>query len=349
MFRSRVVGLDIGSHGIKMAEVAANSRGYQLINFGTQSLPRHAIAVREIIDFNAVSDAIRILSEKMGLRRSPIVLSLSGPGTFIKRIQLEGVRENELSEVIHWEGAQWIPFPVDESQIDYEVLGVDHSQRKVDLVLVAAQKQLIQSYTSCVLEAGLTPAVLDVDAFAIQNTFETNYSVPFNQVSALLHIGESVSTLHLLQDGGTLWVRDLILGGERLTSRIQEKLRLDYAEAETLKIGMGSGTVPSEVVEEVNGYIDDVVGEVSKVLAKFYQETPATDPLSSLFLSGGGSQLPGLAKALHKELQVTTEIVRPFRRLSVRKGISTPLETVAPIAAVCVGLAARRGIPRAKG
>ena len=348
MFQSPIVGIDIGSHGIKMTEAIPHRGGVKISSFGVQPLPRHAIAVREIIDLHTVSETLRNLARNIGVRAKKAVLSVAGPGTCVKRIQLKGVTEFELPHVIGWEAAQWLPFSADEMQLDYNVVATDRYGKTIDLVVAAAQKELILSHVTAVREAGFTPTALDVDAFALQNAFETNYAGDRPQVIGLIQIGESLITIHLLKDRNTLLVRDLLFGGSELTSRIQERLHLDYSEAEALKVSASSGKTPIEVDEEVARFVTEMIDKISYELDSFFKETPSIEPLGAIYLAGGGSQIRGLAKHFGEIFQVPAEVMAPLQRMQLKKGITGTLLPLAPVAAVSIGLAARRGLRRAR-
>ncbi|OGQ36083.1 MAG: hypothetical protein A3F16_04425 [Deltaproteobacteria bacterium RIFCSPHIGHO2_12_FULL_43_9] len=342
MFPSRLVGIDIGSHSVKLAEVIPRGKEIYLSAFGVKPIPDNSIVLREIIDRHAVVEALKEARGAGKIRGQNAIITLSGPGTFVKRVQLSGVKLRELPNVISWEAAQWLPFRVDEAELDYEVLGVEDSS--VDFLLVAAKKSMVQSYIGVVREAGFDPQVVDIDVLALQNLYRLSYGHRSPQVVALLNVGDSITSINIFNGAGTLFVKDIFLGGEVLTKSIQNRLGLSRSEAENLKVSVSSGGLPPEVKEEMDDFIIFFAKQIDESIKEWFSENPSVPPLASVVLSGGSSGLPGFANSLGKILQVNVETLSNIDTIRLQKGLDNIMRSTFPMAAVSIGLAARRGL-----
>jgi type IV pilus assembly protein PilM len=254
--------------------------------------------------------------------------------------------QEQLDETIQWEAEQYIPFDVKDVNIDTQILTPDaDAAGQMDVLLVAAKKDMINDYTSVCAEAGLTVTVVDVDAFAVQNAFENNYDGPTETV-VLVNVGAAVSNINVLANGTTTFTRDVTMGGNAFTEEIQKQLNVSYEEAEALKIG-GQGetdaVLPQEVERVIQGVADQMAGEIQRSL-DFYAASSADHRISKLYLSGGTARLPALTKALEQRSGVQVEVLNPFRSIDVDHKRFDPalIANASAGAAVAVGLALRR-------
>jgi len=224
----------------------------------------------------------------------------------------------------------------------------DTGAGQMDVLLVAAKKDMINDYTSVVAEAGLTPVVVDVDAFAVQNAFEVNYDIPRGETVVLVNAGASVVNINVLANGLTTFTRDVTMGGNQFTEEIQKQLNVSYDEAEKLKVGGdqaqdSDSVVPQEVERVIQGVADQMAGEIQRSL-DFYTATAADSHISRLYLSGGTAKIPALFKVIEQRVGVPVEILNPFKGVEVDNRRFDPnyVMDVAPSAAVAIGLALRR-------
>jgi type IV pilus assembly protein PilM len=233
--------------------------------------------------------------------------------------------------------------------IDTQILdaGSNDQTGQMDVLLVAAKKDMINDYTTVVSEAGLAPVVVDVDAFAVQNMFSTNYEVPEKETVVLINAGASVVNINIISNGITVFTRDVTIGGNQFTEEIQKQLNVSYEEAEALKIGGVRGdadaVVPQEVERVLASVAEQVAGEIQRSL-DFYAGTAADANFTKVYLSGGTARIPALFKTIESRTGVPVEILNPFRKIDVdnRKFDPAFIMEVAPMAAVAVGLALRR-------
>lgn len=340
------VGLDIGSGSIKVCQLKQAKKNYALQNFGMVQLPPEAIVDGALMNSNAVVDAIQELMQSQKIKTKEVATSVSGHSVIIKKINLPQMTPDELEESIQWEAEQYIPFDINDVNIDVQILNTESTQAgQMDVLLVAAKKDMVNDYTSVIMEAGLTPVVVDVDSFAVQNMFEVNYEVPRSETVVLINIGAAVTNINVLANGISTFTRDISIGGGQFTDAIQKALNVSYDEAEALKLGGGADTdavVPQEVERVLQTESEAIANEVQRSL-DFYAATSADAHLARIFLSGGSAKIPALIKTIERRTSVPVELVNPFRNIDISgRGFSVDyLKNVAPMAAVSVGLALR--------
>lgn len=340
------VGLDIGSGSIKVCQLKQSKKNYALQNFGMVQLPPEAIVDGALMNSNAVVDAIQELMQSQKIKTKEVATSVSGHSVIIKKINLPQMTPDELEESIQWEAEQYIPFDINDVNIDVQILNTESTQAgQMDVLLVAAKKDMVNDYTSVIMEAGLTPVVVDVDSFAVQNMFEVNYEVPRSETVVLINIGAAVTNINVLANGISTFTRDISIGGGQFTDAIQKALNVSYDEAEALKLGGGADTdavVPQEVERVLQTESEAIANEVQRSL-DFYAATSADAHLARIFLSGGSAKIPALIKTIERRTSVPVELVNPFRNIDISgKGFNVDyLKNVAPMAAVSVGLALR--------
>lgn len=341
------VGLDIGSSSVKLVHLKESKRGYVLDAFGVAPLPPEAIVDGALMNSAAVVDAIKELFAEARIKTRQVAIGISGHSVIIKKINLPRMSREELEESIQWEAEQYIPFDVKDVEIDVEILSEgDDATGQMDVLLVAAKKDMINDYTAVVAEAGLTPVVCDVDAFAVQNCFEINYELPTTETVVLINAGASVVNINVLANGVTTFTRDITMGGNQFTEEIQKQLNVSYDEAEKLKVGGDmaevDSVIPQEVERVLQGVADQMAGEIQRSL-DFYAATAADSRIARVYLGGGTARIPALFKIIEQRVGVPVEILNPFKAIEIDNRRFDPgyLMEVAPAAAVCVGLGLR--------
>lgn len=351
MFFSRakkgVVGLDIGSSAIKLVELKEKKAGeFHLLRLGVEPLSPEAIVDGSIMDSSLVVEAIHRLNDVTKVKSTSYATSLSGHSVIIKKIQLPAMSHEELAESIQWEAEQYIPFDINDVRLDYVVLSEGEPGRDtMEVLLVAVKRDKVNDYVSVISQTGKTPAVVDVDAFAVQNAYEVNYDLDPRKVVALINMGAGVTNINILARGTTVFWRDISFGGNQFTEALQRELNLSFGQAEALKHG-----------EQVDRYspgdartmLDAVSAEMASEIRKtfdFFSATSSEGPVDELILSGGCALTPNLEQVLRDRFQVPTELMNPLRRVHFRESDfdSDWLRSIAPMMAVAVGLAIRKG------
>ncbi|MBN4054730.1 type IV pilus assembly protein PilM [Nitrospira defluvii] len=344
----RLTGLDIGSGAIKLVQLEKIGKGYRLQKFGVKPLDSELIVDGTIMDAGRVIEIIRTLVEEQEIKTTDVAFSVSGHSVIVKKIQLPTMSEDELEDSIKWEAEQYIPFDINDVNIDFSILETEDTEvikDQMDVLLVAVKREKLSEYTSVVMEAGLQPVIVDVDAFTLENMFGINYEVNTGEVVALVDIGASVMNINIIKGGGFAFTRDISIGGNRYTETIQREFNVNFEQAEWIKKG--------EAVEGVNVDHDallnifDLLNEkiASEVLRSFdyFKTTAANEEIDRILISGGGSKVSNLIPHLTDKLNIPIEVVNPFRNIEIPDTRFDPtyIEEMAPIAAVGVGLALR--------
>ena len=342
-----LVGLDIGDSSIKVVELKdlGRGRGWEVLSMASEPVPQEAIVDGTIMDAGLVVDALRRIWTQHKIRNKRVATALSGHSVIIRRINLPTMSETELADQIRWEAEQYIPFDIKDVSLDYHVLEGSSlaGAGNMDVILVAARKERIDDYTSVISQAGLEPAVVDVGAFAALNCFEANYQDEIPGAAALIDIGASVTSIAILQNGVSVFWRDITIGGNQYTDTLQRELNLSRDQAEAAKRG--------ETVEGVNGsQAQEILGSVNEELCHEIQRTVdfvkafagSENPLEGIYLTGGGSRLPGLKEALGAQFGARVEMLDPFRKVHLPSRVGAQSAELAAQAAVAVGLALRK-------
>jgi len=341
-----LVGLDIGSSAVKAIELKPAGKGYKVGAIGVEPIPPDSIIDGAIIDSVAVSDAIRRLFINKQFKSKDVAASLSGNSVIVKKITLPVMSEQELAESIYWEAEQYIPFDIQDVNLDYEVIDPGtgpESQGSMEVLLVAAKKDKIADYTGVIAQAGRTPVVVDVDAFALQNAYEANYGFEATSVVVLLNAGASAININILAGGQSVFTRDVSMGGNAFTEAVQKELNLSFDAAEEVKKGQSvDGVTYDEAWPVLRAMTDNVLLEVEKTF-DFFKATAANDHIDRIVLSGGASRVEGFVEALQERFDAPVELFDPFRQVAFdSKKLGAVPDEMAPLLAVALGLALRR-------
>ena len=247
-----IVGLDIGSSSVKAVECAVRNKRVELLHVGVAPIPAEAIVQGAFLNSGAIVEAIREAMDSAGIKTKTVATAVSGHSVIVKKISLPSMTREELEESIRWEAEQYIPFDINEVNLDFQILHGAEMEGQMDVLLVAAKKDLIDDYVHVITDAGLTPAVIDVAAFAVENAFEANYDLRGEDVVALVNIGSQVVNINIVANGAPAFTRDISTGGSAYTEEIQKALSVSWDEAERMKIGgRGEGDAQDVVPQEV--------------------------------------------------------------------------------------------------
>ena len=349
-----VVGLDIGSSAVKAVELRPAGKGWKVSGWGVEPVPPDSIVDGAIIDGTAVADAIRRLfdAKANGLKGKQVAASLSGNAVIVKKITVPAMTEAELADSIVWEAEQYIPFDIQDVNLDYQVLTPAEEagpKGTIDVLLVAAKKEKIVDYTGVITQAGRTPLIVDIDAFALQNAFEANYGFTDGEVVALINAGASATNINIVHGDQSVFTRDVSIGGNAYTEALQKELNLPQDAADALKRGdlsvdgVDFGGVTYEDARPVlRAVSDNVLLEIQKTF-DFYKATATSDRIDRIIVSGGASRAEGFMELLGERFGAPVEAFDPFRRVkfdAAKFGVDA--DAVAAMAAVAVGLALRK-------
>jgi type IV pilus assembly protein PilM len=340
-----VVGLDIGSSAVKAVELKTAGRAFKVVAYGREPLPADSIVDGAIIDGAAVADAIKRLFDKRKIRTKDVAASLSGNAVIVKKITLPLMTEAELAESIYWEAEQYIPFDIQDVNLDYQVLerGDAGGKSTMEVLLVAAKKEKIADYTGVIAQAGRTAVVLDVDAFALQNAYEANYGLDPGAVVVLLNVGASATTINILNGEQSVFTRDISIGGNAYTEALQRELNLPYESADGLKRGLDAeGASFDDARPVLRAVSENVMLEIQKTF-DFYKASAASDRVDRVVVSGGASRAEGFTEMLAERFNAPVDVFDPFKKITFDpKKLGGEDPDAGATSAVAVGLALRR-------
>lgn len=338
------VGLDIGSSSVKAVQINTSKRGMELVAFGIEPLLPQTIVDGTIMDQGAVADAIRSLWGRLHLRQKDVAIAIAGSSVMIKKISVPPMTKNELAEQIPYEAEHHIPFARADVELDYEVVNTQNAGGQMELILVAAKKEVVHDYAGVVREAGLNPQVVDVAAFSSQNAFEVNYGLGPGETVVLVNVGASISNINIIRGSTSLFTRDVIIGGNAFTEEIQKQLSVTQEEAEAYKVGGSAdehGVVPQEVERILGSVAEVMAGELQRSLDFFLATTADTD-VSKVCLAGGTAKVSALHRAIERRSRLSVEVVDSWRRVAIDPRLDSGyLHAHSPEALVGLGLALR--------
>jgi len=336
------IGLDIGSHAVKICELAETGNGYQLVALGSALLPPDSLEDGALQDPAAVGKVISSLINNLKIKNKKVAISISGYSVIVKKINLAVMTEEDLEKHIESEAEQYIPFDIEDVYLDFQDLKTNTAtEARTDVMLVAAKRDVVDGYLNMLRAAGLQPVVVDVDAFALENAFEANFGMRDNV--ALVDIGASKMNINIISHGASILARDVVLGSRQLTEQIENLFGVGFAEAEALKTGE---TLAKDKQAELEVLFANTcsqwVTEVKRAIDFYYSNHP-DETISKIVLSGGGAKIQGLTEFFEKETDIPVEIFNPFKQAAVDSRIIDPsyLKSIAPEMTLAAGLATR--------
>jgi type IV pilus assembly protein PilM len=342
--KKNVIGLDIGSSSVKVVELIETNRGYKLANCAMSPIPPEAIVDGSLMDSVVIVDTIRDLIKSFKIKTKEVATSISGHSVIVKKISLPVITEDELAESIQWEAERYIPFDASDVNIDFQILGAnEENDELMDVILVAAKKDIINDYLSVLLEAGLNPMIIDIDAFALENMYQANYPTKLGEIVGIVDIGASVMNINIMKDTISAFTRDVFKGGSSITEEIQKHLHVDYEEAEALKVGIKiDDSKQKAIVSILKTASDEFSSEIVQSL-DYFQKT-VNQTIDKLYICGGCAKIEGLSKTIESQIGVPVHVVDPFQGIELtRRDLTLEyINDIGPSMAVGVGLALRR-------
>lgn len=338
---STQIGVSIGTSSVKIAELKKSGKSYTLTRFGVAQIPEDALLNREIVNHMGVVDAIRGLADQLKIKGKSVVTSISGAGVIVKKILLDQMPTKEISDAVLWEAEQYVPFDMNDVVHDYQIINKNGPEGKMEIMLVACKRGLVESYEAALKDAGLGTSCIDVDFFALENVFEANY--PMDTATALVDIGAGSLKLVVCHNGQPLFTRDSAIGGKTLTQEIQKHLNVTYNEAELLKIdGHSNGQVPQEVADLMHVMAENFAAEIKRSMDFFIASNNSVH-VAYILLAGGSARLPNLSKIVEDTVGIPVQLMNPFNTVTYDAKAFTPdyITAVSSVAAVPMGLAIR--------
>lgn len=340
-----VVGVDIGSHAIKVCQLKRTGKGYTIVSLGSTVLPEGAVDDGTLYDSKLVGESISSLLSNLKIKNKKIGFSISGYSVIVKKVNLAVMDEAELEEHIMEEAEQYIPFDIEDVYLDFQDLKTQaENGDRTDVMLVAAKKEVVDDYLEMLHDIKLDPVIVDVDGFALENTYEYNYQKTGNV--ALVDIGATKMNINILSKGISVVARDIIVGSRQITEQIQNTFDIDFEEAEGLKLGSIVAEDKQKEIQEIfTTTCTQWVLEIKKAIDLYHSNNP-NRPLAKLFLSGGGAKVSGLTDFLSQETGLSVELFNPFAKIKSKKRKIDPdyLNSIGPEMAIATGIALRSSI-----
>jgi type IV pilus assembly protein PilM len=340
--KQSLIGLDIGSHSVKVVEIETQPNGaHRLVNYGISEPLHEAIVDGEIMDRQLVTDAIANLLEARGIKTRAVAAAVSGRAVIVKKIAMQTLSQEDAQQAILWEAEQHVPYDINDVSLDYQLLGpMPNDDKQQQVLLVAAKKDMVLSFADLIREAGLTPTIIDVDSFATQNALQANYDFAAGEVIAILNLGSEITNINIVQSGVPYFTKDLQIGGDTFIDAVQRRFNVTR---EVAAAALRGERADLDVVPVVEQACESLATALERAQA-YLRTTGETGPLSRLILCGGGSLTPGLVPFLEGRFSVPTEIANPLARIQYDPALFGERDpsTVAPFLTVGVGLALRK-------
>jgi type IV pilus assembly protein PilM len=347
---SRVVGLDIGTSGVRAAELTLGKGGATLERFGQVALPVGAVRDGEVADSDAVAAAIKQLWAQAKFSSKKVVVGVANQKVVVRQVDLPWLPMNELKKALAFQVQDFVPMPIEQAILDFHPLEEftnDSGARMMRVLLVAAAREMVTSTLEAVQKAGLTPQMVDLTSFAVLRSLVTMDETGLEslEAEALVDVGANITNIVVHQGGVPRFVRILHMGGADITDAVAERLGVPAEQAEAVKqeagmavtLGAGDGTPAGRAIEATAGaFVEEVRGSLGYFMAQ-----PGAVRIGRVVLSGGGSRLHGLAERLSAATRLPVQAARPMSTLKLGKTGLTPdqLAYVEPMVTVPVGLA----------
>src|SRR5882762_7386449 len=313
--KQSLVGLDIGSHTIKAVELEGDSsKTYKLIRWGISAPLAEAIVDGEIMDRQLVTDAISNLLESRGIKSRNVVAAVSGRAVIVKKSLMNRLSAEDAQQAVYWEAEQHVPYDINDVSLDFEILGpAPNDPKQMQVLLIAAKKDMVLNFSELIHEAGLTPLIVDVDSFAAQNALEANYDFGPDEVVACLNIGSEITNINITRGGTPYFTKDLQLGGNTFIEAAQRKFNMSHAESETLVRGEGS---PDHDMRPLLEQSCETLALALDRAQAYLRTAGEAGAVTRIMLCGGSALTPGLAEYLTRRLNVSAEIANPLSRIA---------------------------------
>jgi len=340
------IGLDIGTSGVRAAELSVGKDTMTLEKFGQVALPEGVVRDGEVIDVDAVAEAIRQLWSYTHFSSKKVVIGVSNSKVIVRQVDLPWLPANELKSALPYQVQDFIPIPVDQAVLDFltlEELVQEGGARMMRGLLVAASREMVMNAVTAVQRAGLSPTMVDLTSFAVLRSLSRPTPLAqAEEVEAVVDIGARITNIVVHAGGVPRFVRILLMGGEDITEAVAERVGVPHSQAEAIKqehgvLGLNPDDVVSRVLENAgNAFVDEVRGSLD-----YYTASSGSAPIARIVISGGGGRLPGLVDRLTEATRLPVVAGTPIAPLSLGKTGLTPeqIQYVGPLAAVPVGLA----------
>lgn len=342
--KTPLVGIDISSTAVKLLLLSQSAGRYRVEHYAVEPLPPNAVAEKNIVETEAVGEAIKRALNQAGIKCKDAAVAVAGSAVIIKQITMPAnLDENELEDQVQLEAGQYIPYPIEEVSLDFEVLGpVPGNDEMVNILLAASRSENVELRVSALELGGLTAKVVDVEAFAMENAFRLiaeQLSIPKGNLVALVDVGATMTTLNVLRDQRSIYTREQVFGGKQLTDEVMRRYGMSYEEAGQAK--RQGGLPESYDVEVLEPFKENMTQQISRLLQFFYAGSEF-NRVDQMVLAGGCAAITGIADMIEEQLGVPTVIANPLANMSLSPRVKAQaLQQDAPALMIACGLALR--------
>ncbi len=342
--KAPLVGVDISSTAVKLLQLSESGGRYRVEHYAVEPLPPNAVVEKNIVEVEAVGEAIKRAVARSGTKLKHGAAAVSGSSVITKIIPMQGdLLEDELEDQVQVEAANYIPYPIDEVSLDFEVLGaVPNNPEMIQILLAASRTENVEIRQTALELGGLTARVVDVEAFAMENAFKLvsdQLSVPRDAVVALVDVGATMTTLNVLRNQRSIYTREQIFGGKQLTDEVMRRYGLSYDEAGQAK--RQGGLPESYEIEVLEPFKEAMVQQVSRLLQFFYAGSDF-NRVDQIVLAGGCASINGIAQLVEEQIGVPTVMANPLANMSLGPKVQAhALAQDAPALMIACGLALR--------
>ncbi|NLA67720.1 MAG: pilus assembly protein PilM [Gammaproteobacteria bacterium] len=339
-----LVGVDISSTAVKLLQLSRTGDRYRVEHYAVEPLPPNAVVEKNIVEVEAVGEAIRRAMSRSGSRAKHAAAAVAGSAVIIKLIPMPAeLDEEEMESQVELEAVNYIPYPIEEVNLDFEVMGpMPGNPEMVQVMLAASRSESVEMRASALELGGLAARVMDVEAFAIENAFALladTLNVPPDGIVALVDIGATMTTLSILRGGRSLYTREQVFGGKQLTDEVMRRYGLSYEEAGLAK--RQGGLPESYEIEVLAPFKEALVQQISRLLQFFYAGSEF-NRVDQVVLAGGCASIPGISEMVEEQLGVQTVVANPLAQMTLGPRVQAhALAQDAPAMMIACGLALR--------
>lgn len=337
---ARTFGLDIGTHSLRLVEVDKTKKPYKLVTFGMEPTPQSGVISESTLDLQVLADAIKRLVKDSKVSTSNVVTAFPESSIFTRLVETPTIAQKDMSSAIKYLAEEYVPIPINDVSLVFQVLrnGSPATGGKMEILLIAVPKDLIEKYIKLAKMAGLKPAGMETEILAVSRSIVGSSATA--PTSLIISIGASTTDLAILTGGVIAFTRSIPTGGQALSKALAQELNFDLGQAEEYKktYGLLESELGGKIMSAIKPIFDVMVSETNRALA-FYQRKYPNDPIKRVMLCGGSAKLPGLIVYLAQSLGLEVQIGDPWTFITADPSLQPKLSQYAPDFAVACGLA----------
>jgi type IV pilus assembly protein PilM len=338
-----LLSVDVGTSSIKVMLIDHSNEKPALIAVGSTPTPAGAVSNNVIQNPEAVGKAIRAALNANDIQAQSAAISIPGTCVFSKKVFTNFPTLKDLAANIQFEASNYIPHNLDAVYFDYQVIG-KNDKGEIEVLLVAAKREVVDSYLNALRVAGLEVSIVDVDYFALENMFQLNYPEDVDKTVAVVNLGARFTGVNILSGGRSLFTGDIGVGGRLYTDALCETLRLEPRQAELAKAGqLPAGVDANVLMETLDRTTEHVAGEIQRQLGLLWGAAATEKAIEKIYVCGGAAQVPGLVNALTAKTGVCCQLLETLRGIGCGEDFDpTYLQKISSMLGVSVGLASRK-------